>query len=251
MKVGDFTQLASQYAKYRPSYSEAVLRAVLGVINKPAMDCADVGAGTGIWTRMMAKYVKGSLIAVEPNDAMREAGQAADSREIIWRAGSAEETGLANQSVDLVSMASSFHWADFDAATREFYRILKADGYFLMIWNPRYLENNPLLLEIESYISKLKPDIYRISSGKSKHIDELAEKLNNCPLFEDGVYFEGMHAVVLSKEHYIGAWESVNDVRVQLGESKFQNFLDFIDEKIQSPTVACAYKTRAWMVKKR
>jgi ubiquinone/menaquinone biosynthesis C-methylase UbiE len=186
--AGDFTHLAQQYAKYRPGYSETVLRAILGVINPQQRDihCVDVGAGTGIWTRLLAKQLNQSIIAIEPNDAMRAEGQVENGvLDIIWRKGAAEQTGLPNQSVDLVSMASSFHWADFDRATQEFHRILKPDGYFLILWNPRHLENNPLLLDIEQYIFKLNPAINRISSGKSKHIDEITKKLSLSPLFDD------------------------------------------------------------------
>ena len=44
---------------------------------------------------------------------------------IKWLSGYAEQTNLSNSSCDWVTMASSFHWADFDLATKEFYRILR------------------------------------------------------------------------------------------------------------------------------
>jgi ubiquinone/menaquinone biosynthesis C-methylase UbiE len=49
---------------------------------------------------------------------------------------------LADGSVDLVSMASSFHWADFDTACDEFHRILRSGGVFVALWNPRLIEVN-------------------------------------------------------------------------------------------------------------
>ena len=56
---------------------------------------ADVGAGTGIWTRMVAAKGVKSARAVEPNDDMRSNG-IADSAgtSIVWSAGKAEDTGL-------------------------------------------------------------------------------------------------------------------------------------------------------------
>ena len=37
--------------------------------------------------------------------------------------GNAEETGLEPDSIDMLTMASSFHWADFEVATKEFHRV--------------------------------------------------------------------------------------------------------------------------------
>ena len=77
MKHGDFTGLASDYAKFRPGYAPQVATAILGFLGKdPAkVDAADVGAGTGIWTRILAKRGLHSVVAVEPQ--MRILGRAA------------------------------------------------------------------------------------------------------------------------------------------------------------------------------
>ena len=55
LKAGDFTGLASDYSKHRPDYCPSVLKALVGLLGKPAteIDFVDVGAGTGIWTRMV------------------------------------------------------------------------------------------------------------------------------------------------------------------------------------------------------
>lgn len=71
--AGDFTVLANHYSKYRVGYHEDVLSAMLGMISSSPndLDIVDVGAGTGIWTRMMA--ARGCRCrAVEPNAAMRQ-----------------------------------------------------------------------------------------------------------------------------------------------------------------------------------
>jgi len=46
MKHGDFTGLAEDYSLYRPDYSQAVLRGILGITAKPVtkLDVVDVGA---------------------------------------------------------------------------------------------------------------------------------------------------------------------------------------------------------------
>ena len=126
------------------------------------------------------------MVAVEPNDDMRATGiEASKGTKIAWRKGAAEETGLEGRSVDLLSMASSFHWADFDKACDEFHRVLRPGGLFVALWNPRLVEANPLLVEIEAHISKLKPDVKRVSSGRSGLTERLTDLLSAKSKFSD------------------------------------------------------------------
>src|SRR6516162_1747007 len=104
---------------------------------------------------------------------------------ITWRKGLAEATGLADSSADLVSMASSFHWTNFDKACDEFHRILRPSGVFVALWNPRLIEVNPLLVEIEAQITRLKSDIRRISSGRSGITERLTDMLSASPKFAE------------------------------------------------------------------
>lgn len=255
IKAGDFTGLASDYSLHRPDYCPSVLKGLLGISNKPAreIDFSDVGAGTGIWTRMVhGKGVK-SVTAVEPNDEMRANG-IADSAgtSIRWLAGSAEQTGLPEASCDWLSMASSFHWADFDKATREFHRVLRPGGRFTALWNPRLIEVNPLLVEIEAHLDTLRPGIKRVSSGRSGITETLTEQLWASQYFEDVVYLEGRHVIAMTPERYIGAWRSVNDLRVQLGPEKFDAFLSFVGQRISGmDVIEATYLTRAWSARRK
>src|SRR5690349_1749847 len=59
LKLGDFTNLAENYSRYRPGYSRSVRDALLALCAREpaALEVADVGAGTGIWSRLMAERV--------------------------------------------------------------------------------------------------------------------------------------------------------------------------------------------------
>jgi SAM-dependent methyltransferase len=252
-KHGDFTGLAGNYSKYRPTYSESVLTALLSLVNKPIadIDAADVGAGTGIWSRMLAQRGCRTVVAVEPNDDMRAAG-IKDSTDLAieWSQGTGERTGLEDQSKDALSMASSFHWVDFEQGLEEFSRILRPQGRFAALWNPRYIEANPLLVEIENKLQSFAPhlkDLKRVSSGRSGITDTLTERLQASPLFDDVVYLEGRHVVRQTPAQYIGVWWSVNDIRVQAGEEAFQNFMDYVTQRVQGlEFIETTYLTRAW-----
>ncbi|UXB13919.1 class I SAM-dependent methyltransferase [Aeromonas dhakensis] len=255
---GDFTGLAERYSKNRPDYSASVLRALLSLVDKPVheIDFVDVGAGTGIWTRMVREAGVKSVIAVEPNEDMRRFGISDTSNDakfpdVIWKPGSGENTGLLSESCDLISMASSFHWADFDKATQEFHRILKGNGRFVALWNPRLIETNPLLVEIENHLTFLKSDINRVSSGRSGITDVLTEKLNDSPYFDDVIYIEGRHSVYMTPERYLGAWHSVNDLQAQLGRKLFDDFIHFVESKVKGlDFIEAEYLTRAWSARK-
>ena len=255
LKPGDFTSLAGDYALYRPDYSFSVLNALLALIEKPAneIDFVDVGAGTGIWTRMVLSLGVKSTTAVEPNSRMRDFGiKDTNKFNITWLEGNAEKTGLPDGSSDWVTMASSFHWANFDLATKEFHRILKSGGRFSALWNPRMIEVNPMLVEIEEHIKKLNHDVRRVSSGRSGVTDTLTDKLIKSPYFQDVIYVEGRHTIAMTCERYLGAWRSVNDLRVQLGPKNFDLFLQFVEQRISGlKVIEATYLTRAWSAQRK
>lgn len=249
-KHGDFTGLAENYSKYRPAYSESVLTALLSLVGKPVaeIDASDVGAGTGIWSRMLAQRGCRSVVAVEPNDDMRAAG-VQDSAELAieWRQGTGEDTGLNSESKDFLSMASSFHWVDFEQGLQEFARVLRPHGRFTALWNPRYIEANPLLVEIEDKLREFAPNLKRVSSGRSGITETLSERLNASSLFDDVVYLEGRHVAQQTPEHYLGVWWSVNDIRVQAGEEAFRAFMAYVEERVRGlEFIETTYLTRAW-----
>jgi SAM-dependent methyltransferase len=252
---GDYTGLASDYSRHRPDYCPAVLRGLCDRLGTPLPDvrCVDVGAGTGIWTRMVCGAGVGSVVAIEPNDDMRACG-IADSvgLPIRWLNGRAERTGLPDGCCDWLTMASAFHWTDFDQATREFDRVLRPGGHFTALWNSRDVQRHPLLMEIESYLYSLRPNLIRRSSGRSGTTEVMTEQLCASPYFDEVHYLEGEHVIAMSTERYLGAWRSVSDVRVQLGEDLFGVFLSFVEQRVSGiREIEATYLTRAWSARRR
>lgn len=135
-----FSDRVADYVRYRPGYPDAAIDALTeGIMPAPDALLADVGAGTGICTRLLAE--RGfRVVAIEPNLDMREAAASPiashDSR-VAWRDGIAEQTGLNSESVDAVICAQAFHWFRPADALREFARILKPRGRLGLIWNQR------------------------------------------------------------------------------------------------------------------
>ena len=250
LNKGDFALLAKNYSKSRPDYSPQVVKALSRYIDKPIyeVDFVDVGAGTGIWTRLIYDTGVRSTIAIEPNNEMRNFGiEDSKHKNIQWLSGSAENTGLAENTADWVSMASSFHWAETDIALSEFSRILKPEGLLTLVWNPRLIEVNPLLVEIEAFLKSLLPKMERISSGYSKFTENLTNTLTNHASFDCVLYIEGRHNIQMKPERYLQAWKSVNDIQVQLGPNRFDQFLKFVENIISNEQfINTTYVTRSW-----
>lgn len=252
MKHGDFTKLAKKYVN-RPGYSEEVLRLISSYIGLDSDDdIADVGAGTGKLTENLYN-IGNQGFAIEPNDAMRLEGIKLfeDKKEFKWLKGSAEETGLEKESIKWVLMGSSFHWTDTDKALKEFQRILKCNGAFTAIWNPRDIYISELHTTIEEKIYEICPDLKRVSSGAKENINNIEEILLSNKSFGDLLFIEQSYNITMSKERFIGAWESVNDIRVQAGEEKFKEIMTMIKEQVKDlEEIKVPYKTRAWTVRK-
>ena len=81
--------------------------------------------------------------------------------------GTAEATTLPAASVDFVTAAQSFHWFNPTTAREEFLRIMKPQGWVLLIWNTR--RNSPGFMEAyERLISEysVRPRFRRTAKDK-------------------------------------------------------------------------------------
>ena len=134
-----FSGVAENYAKYRPSYPTKAISVILeGLANPSQAIAADIGAGTGISSRLLAaRGVR--VLAIEPNPEMRKVADLHPSVE--WREGTAEKTNLPDASVDLVTCFQAFHWFAPEPSLLEFRRILKPGGKLAIVWNQRNLND--------------------------------------------------------------------------------------------------------------
>ncbi|MBR1777927.1 MAG: methyltransferase domain-containing protein [Alphaproteobacteria bacterium] len=130
-----FTGKAVAYTKGRPMYAQAALDFLKKQgINENAR-IADIGAGTGIFSKQLAQ-TGATVFAVEPNDDMRQtAKEYLDGSNARCIDGSAENTALPDHCVNFVSAAQAFHWFDKAAFRKECDRILVPDGQIILIWN--------------------------------------------------------------------------------------------------------------------
>lgn len=236
----NYSELAPYYDK-RAEYSEEAIRETLTNMDiQPAAPVADIGAGTGKLTKILAKLSL-SIRAVEPNDEMRRFGQLnTQNTSVIWSKGTGEETGLADNSVDAAFFGSSFNVTDRQKTLQEVYRILKPKGWFICMWNHRDL-NNEIQKEVETSITSLIPH-YNYGSRR----EDQREVINKSNLFSEVQYLEKQFIVNMTKTDYIEAWKSHGTLQRQ-AENRFNEVIDLISKKVDSyKTIEIPYFTRVW-----
>lgn len=130
LEARSFGSVADRYDAYRPTYAPNAVRWALG---RRPLRVADLGAGTGILSRLL--HVLGHrVVAVEPDERMRLRLAAASPGVEVF-AGSAEAVPLPTGSVDAVVAGQAYHWFDPGRAHAEIARILRPGGVFAAFWN--------------------------------------------------------------------------------------------------------------------
>jgi SAM-dependent methyltransferase len=180
--VTRFSDRVANYVKYRPGYPAQLLqlfKTKMGLNSDSVI--ADIGSGTGLSTRPFLENGN-KVYGVEPNASMREA--AADYLKefphFINHEGTAESTGLDDDSVDFVIAAQAFHWFDAGKTRVEALRILRPGGFIALIWNERQLDTTEFLRGYEKLLLKYGKDYADV---RHENIDE--EKL--------GAFFESSY----------------------------------------------------------
>jgi SAM-dependent methyltransferase len=203
--TGRFSNRVDYYIRSRPSYPGEMLDYLkANQVLLPASVIADIGSGTGISSKC---FLDGgfSVIGIEPNGPMREASEEYLRSYPAFSAlnGTAESTNLIEQSVDAIVCAQAFHWFDRQAAKSEFKRILKPEGYTLLIWNERRNTSSDFMRVYDDFVKMFGTD-YNEVNHQNTTLDVIAS-FYAPQSFQEHVFenhqdfnFEGLRARVLS-----------------------------------------------------
>src|SRR5574341_2011719 len=106
----DYSPFARQYAESRPKYPAELFSYLAALVDRHhlAWDCA---TGNGQAALDLVKHFERVIATDVSAEQIRHA---VPHPQIEYRVARAEQSGLEDQSVDLVTVASALHWFDLD-----------------------------------------------------------------------------------------------------------------------------------------
>lgn len=240
----DYTKLANAYLK-RPNYSEAAIDSILSITKaQNNSKICDIGAGVAHLTLMLAVR-DFEVIAVEPNDAMRENGilRTEKYKKVSWHEGTGENSGQPSGFFDIVTFGSSFNVCNRSEALKETARILKPNGWFVCMWNNRNLED-----EIQSNIeSIIKNTVPKYNYGTRRETQ--TEIIDSSKLFDSVVHVSSNVWHQQNINECIEAWKSHATLERQTG-TKFKKVILDIEEylnNLNKSVIDIPYTTNIWI----
>lgn len=134
----DYDRMAPRYEAGRslPEGGMQAWRAALSTYLPPidAMPVLDLGSGTGIWSRAIARWFDVRVIGVEPSDGMRAVAAATEPHPLVgYVAGRAEDLPLDAGSMGAAMLSTVIHHVeDVDATVGELDRVLRPGSPVLL-----------------------------------------------------------------------------------------------------------------------
>jgi ubiquinone/menaquinone biosynthesis C-methylase UbiE len=167
-----FTGRAAAYDRYRQRYP---IHEILNLLQtwcglQSDWPIADIGAGTGMFSELFLSN-NNPVIAIEPNPEMRSVCQQLLHTwpRLEVRDGTAEATGLPSAAISMVAAGRAFHWFDIPRALTEFRRILKPNGWLVLVSLGRDKGEDPQSLAFEHLLTHHGIDNHYLRAGYRVH----------------------------------------------------------------------------------
>jgi SAM-dependent methyltransferase len=124
-----FSGHAAEYARYRPGYPDEFFAAIRDLLPSPvvALDCA---TGSGQLALGLVDFCE-RIIAMDASP--EQVARATAHSRIEYRVAPAEDTGLDDGSVDLLTVGQALHWFDHARFNAEVDRVLAAGGLLVCV----------------------------------------------------------------------------------------------------------------------
>ena len=150
-----FSKQSRDYARYRPLYP-ATLYEYLASLTRGHDRAWDCGTGNGQAAIGLARHFQ-AVVATDPSE--KQIAQAPAHDRIAYHVATAEDSGIDDRSIDLITVALAVHWFDLDRFYAEAQRVLRSPdavsgkpGGILAVWCYNLTEITPEIDRVmESY----------------------------------------------------------------------------------------------------
>ncbi len=124
-----FSSGSANYAAHRPTYPIQLVDELAKISpgRKLALDC---GCGTGQLSVLLAERFE-AVVATDASAAQIEKAQPREG--VTYRAALAEDSGVPDNSVDLITVAQAAHWLDLEKFYGEVRRVARPDAAIALI----------------------------------------------------------------------------------------------------------------------
>lgn len=239
-----FSNRVDNYARYRPGYPPAIIDVLTAECAlEPTSTIADIGSGTGKLSELFLSNGN-EVFGVEPNSNMRMAAAQMVKTYPNFHLidGTAEATTLAEASIDFVAAGQAFHWFEADAFRSECVRILKPDGWAVLVWNERELDTTPFLRDYEQLLLDYGTDYQKVrhenAADAIHNFFRKKEKIRSFPNHQE-FDLEGLKGRVLSSSY-------TPDPKNPLFEPMMQALQEVFRKHQEAGKVSFEYKTRLY-----
>ena len=199
----NFSQQAAGYAKYRPQYPDALFTYILEFVKEKntAWDC---GTGNGQTAKELSKYFN-KVFATDISQKQIDNAYRADN--ILYSLQPAEQTDLAEKSIDLITVSQALHWFNFDAFYKEVKRVAKPNA-IIAVWTYSLLQiSKEINAVIEHYHFSILANYW---DAERKYVDDKYTSIPfpfdeiEAPAFEIKIYWS-----LQDLEGYFYTWSAL------------------------------------------
>ncbi|KZL09412.1 Demethylmenaquinone methyltransferase [Pseudovibrio axinellae] len=189
-----FLGLQKIYDHARPRYPQEALHCIVQMLHTITGDergsLLDVGCGTGILTRQLIKLSpRSDFTGCDINvDMLSQAKVMDQSTAISWHQSCAEELPFGDDAFHMITVAQAAQWFERPKFYGEARRLLKPDGYLVIIENNRQLEDCAFMgayeTLIEMYNTTYSRDYRRFDYAHEMHQAGYRDAKTQCFVWE-------------------------------------------------------------------
>ncbi|RYG26485.1 class I SAM-dependent methyltransferase [bacterium] len=225
-----FSSVSKGYAAYRPGYPDRLVEVLAEV--SPGRDLAlDCGCGTGQLSVLLASRFE-AVVATDASAAQIQ--QAERHNRVTYRTALAEESGLPEGSVDLITVAQAAHWFDLPKFYEEVRRVARPGAALALItYGVLHVEG-----DVDAAVQHFYYDVVGPYWPFERRLVENGYRDLPFPFEERPVPTLAMESWWDLKDllGYVGTWSAVKEAEKSLGTNPVLEFEERLRQEWGDPT---------------